>query len=68
VTAVIRVTGFAGTLTTAEPQKFTRWEWHDPHGLARLGPVFTPTAQALDAKVQQPRRQRSIRDEPLMGI
>lgn len=49
MTAVIRVTGFAGTLTTAEPQKFTRWEWHDPHGLARLGPVFTPTAQALDA-------------------
>ncbi|MEU3228024.1 methyltransferase, FxLD system [Streptomyces sp. NPDC006976] len=49
VTAVIRVAGFTGTLTTAEPEKFTRWEWHDPHGLGCLGPVFTPAANALDA-------------------
>ncbi|WEH31968.1 NUDIX domain-containing protein [Streptomyces sp. AM 4-1-1] len=49
VTAVIRIAGFTGTLTTAEPEKFTRWEWHDPHSLSCLGPVFTPAAQALNA-------------------
>ncbi|WP_225850139.1 methyltransferase, FxLD system [Streptomyces sp. HPF1205] len=49
VTAVIRIAGFTGTLTTAEPQKFTRWEWHDLHGLGCLGPIFTPSAQALNA-------------------
>ncbi|MEU3199357.1 methyltransferase, FxLD system [Streptomyces sp. NPDC006996] len=49
VTAVIRIAGFTGSLTTAEPQKFTRWEWHDLHGLGCLGPVFTPAANALDA-------------------
>ncbi|MEU5415749.1 methyltransferase, FxLD system [Streptomyces clavifer] len=49
LTAVIRIVGFTGTLTTAEPQKFTRWEWHDPHALGCLGPVFTPAANALDA-------------------
>ncbi|WP_405893403.1 methyltransferase, FxLD system [Streptomyces sp. NBC_01527] len=49
VTAVIRIAGFTGTLTTAEPEKFTRWEWHDPHALGCLGPVFTPAANALDA-------------------
>ncbi|MFF4244691.1 methyltransferase, FxLD system [Streptomyces sp. NPDC001822] len=49
VTAVIRIAGFTGTLTTAEPHKFIRWEWHDPHGLGCLGPVFTPAANALDA-------------------
>ncbi|MEU8472693.1 methyltransferase domain-containing protein [Streptomyces sp. NPDC029006] len=49
VTAVIRIAGVTGTLITAEPDKFTRWEWHDPHGLGCLGPVFTPSAQALTA-------------------
>ncbi|MET8290052.1 methyltransferase, FxLD system [Streptomyces sp. NPDC005132] len=49
VTAVIRIRSFTGTLTTAEPDKFTRWEWHDLHGLGCLGPVFTPSAQALNA-------------------
>ncbi|MFC9943988.1 methyltransferase, FxLD system [Streptomyces pratensis] len=49
LTAVIRIAGFTGTLTTAEPHKFTRWEWHDLHGLACLGPVFTPSPQALNA-------------------
>ncbi|MFD7899012.1 methyltransferase, FxLD system [Streptomyces sp. NPDC059743] len=49
VTAVIRIASFTGTLTTAEPEKFTRWEWHDPHALGCLGPLFTPAAQALDA-------------------
>ncbi|MFJ4125991.1 methyltransferase, FxLD system [[Kitasatospora] papulosa] len=49
LTAVIRIAGVTGTLTTAEPQKFTRWEWHDLHGLGCLGPVFTPSAQALNA-------------------
>ncbi len=48
LTAVIRIAGFTGTLTTAEPHKFTRWEWHDPHALGCLGPVFTPGAQALN--------------------
>jgi methyltransferase of FxLD system len=49
VTAVIRISGITGTLTTAEPETFTRWEWHDPHALGCLGPVFTPAANALDA-------------------
>lgn len=49
VTAVIRITGYTGTPITAEPHKFTRWEWHDPHGLGCLGPLFTPAAQALEA-------------------
>ncbi|RAJ64122.1 MULTISPECIES: methyltransferase domain-containing protein [unclassified Streptomyces] len=49
LTAVIRIAGVTGTLITAEPEKFTRWEWHDPHGLGCLGPVFTPSAQALNA-------------------
>lgn len=49
VTAVIRITGYTGTPTTAEPATFTRWEWHDPHALGCLGPLFTPAAQALDA-------------------
>ncbi|MEV7157042.1 methyltransferase, FxLD system [Streptomyces misionensis] len=48
VTAVVRITGITGALVTAEPEKFTRWEWHDPHGLGCLGPVFTPSAQALN--------------------
>ncbi|MFG3589452.1 NUDIX domain-containing protein [Streptomyces sp. NPDC047990] len=48
VTAVVRTAGVTGTLVTAEPEKFTRWEWHDLHGLGRLGPVFTPSAQALN--------------------
>lgn len=47
VTAVVRIAGFTGTLATAEPEKFTRWEWHDCLGC--LGPVFTPSAHALDA-------------------
>ncbi|WP_221354678.1 hypothetical protein [Streptomyces beigongshangae] len=46
---MIRIAGFTGSLTTVEPQKFTRWEWHDLHGLGCLGPVFTPAAHALDA-------------------
>ncbi|MER5639037.1 methyltransferase, FxLD system [Kitasatospora sp. NPDC002227] len=48
ITAVVRVTGFTGEVTTAEPEKFTRWEWHELHGLGSLGPVFAPAAQALD--------------------
>ncbi|MEU2358199.1 NUDIX domain-containing protein [Streptomyces misionensis] len=49
VTAVVRITGITGALITAEPEKFTRWEWHDPHGLGCLGPVFTPSTQALNS-------------------
>ncbi|MQS37825.1 bifunctional class I SAM-dependent methyltransferase/NUDIX hydrolase, partial [Streptomyces katsurahamanus] len=49
LTAVVRVTAWSGTLTNPEPALFTRWEWHNPHTLAVLGPVFTPAAHALDA-------------------
>lgn len=48
LTAVIRVTAWSGTLTNREENLFERWEWHDPRGLACLGKVFTPAAQALD--------------------
>ncbi|MFI2209649.1 methyltransferase, FxLD system [Streptomyces sp. NPDC020141] len=49
LTAVVRVTAWSGTLTNPEKHLFARWEWHAPHTLAALGPVFTPAAQALNA-------------------
>lgn len=49
LTAVVRVTAFSGTLTNPEPNLFERAEFHDLHTLARIGPVFAPAAQALDA-------------------
>ncbi|MFI6416746.1 methyltransferase, FxLD system [Streptomyces sp. NPDC050842] len=49
LTAVVRITGWTGTLTNPEPDKFVRWEFHDLHALPCLGDVFTPAAQALDA-------------------
>ncbi|MEW1550484.1 methyltransferase, FxLD system [Streptomyces tsukubensis] len=49
ITAVVRITKWTGTLTTREPEKVHRWEWHPLHTLAVLGPVFTPSAQALQA-------------------
>ncbi|MFD0546337.1 methyltransferase, FxLD system [Streptomyces mexicanus] len=49
LTAVVRITAWSGTLTNREPQSFDRWEWHDLHALACIGPVFTPAAQALHA-------------------
>jgi protein-L-isoaspartate(D-aspartate) O-methyltransferase len=51
LTAVVRVTAWSGTLTGPRPRagRSVRWEWHDPHALARLGDVLLPSAQALDA-------------------
>jgi protein-L-isoaspartate(D-aspartate) O-methyltransferase len=49
LTAVVRIAAWSGTLTNHEPKLFDRWEWHDLHGLACVGDIFTPAAQALDA-------------------
>lgn len=49
VTAVVRVTGWEGTLALPEPHRFLRWEWHDLHALAGIGPLFAPSAQVLNA-------------------
>lgn len=49
LTGVVRITAWSGRPRVVEPQRFTRWEWHDLHTLASLGPVFAPSAQALDA-------------------
>lgn len=49
LTAVVRVTAWSGSLTNPEPALFARWEWHERHALASIGPVFTPAAHALDA-------------------
>lgn len=49
LTAVVRITGWSGTLANPEARLFGRWEWHDLHGLACVGEVFAPAAQALDA-------------------
>ncbi|MEU9416021.1 methyltransferase, FxLD system [Streptomyces sp. NPDC048272] len=49
VTAVVRVTSWGGELGLPEPDRFVRWEFHDLHHLASLGPIFAPTAAALVA-------------------
>lgn len=49
LTAVVRVRTASGTLTNPEEHLFDRWEWFPPHALACLGPVFTPSAAALEA-------------------
>ncbi|MFI8849061.1 NUDIX domain-containing protein [Streptomyces sp. NPDC053499] len=49
VSAVVRVPAWSGTLRCPEPHRFHRWEWHEPRSLATLGPVFAPSAQALEA-------------------
>ena len=49
LTAVVRLTAVAGTLTGREPTKFSRWEWHALHTLAHLDRIFAPSASALDA-------------------
>ncbi|MFJ4850821.1 MULTISPECIES: bifunctional class I SAM-dependent methyltransferase/NUDIX hydrolase [unclassified Streptomyces] len=49
VTAVVRVTGWEGTLALPEPHGFLRWEWHELPALAGIGPLFAPSAQVLDA-------------------
>ncbi|WP_055527449.1 methyltransferase, FxLD system [Streptomyces graminilatus] len=49
LSAVVRVTAFTGVLALPEPHRFLRWEFHDLHTLATLGPIFVPSAQALNA-------------------
>ncbi|MGW4890700.1 methyltransferase, FxLD system [Kitasatospora sp. NPDC004240] len=49
LTAVVRIARWSGKLANPEADKFVRWEWHDLNGLSRLGPLFTPAAQALHA-------------------
>ncbi|MFF2205230.1 methyltransferase, FxLD system [Streptomyces sp. NPDC058145] len=49
LTAVVRITDWSGTLANPEADKFARWEFFDLHGLACVGAVFVPAAQALDA-------------------
>ncbi|RST09067.1 methyltransferase, FxLD system [Streptomyces sp. WAC07149] len=49
LTAVVRITAWSGHLANREPKLFERWEFHDLHGLACAGEVFTPAARALDA-------------------
>ncbi|WP_326593357.1 methyltransferase [Streptomyces sp. NBC_01294] len=49
LTAVVRVVAWSGALTNREQKLFERWDFHDLHALACVGPVFTPAAQALDA-------------------
>ncbi|MGW7439859.1 methyltransferase, FxLD system [Streptomyces sp. NPDC054849] len=49
LTAVVRIVAWSGTLTNRERMSFARWEFHDLHALACIGPVFTPAAQSLDA-------------------
>ncbi|MFF3501520.1 methyltransferase, FxLD system [Streptomyces sp. NPDC003247] len=49
LTAVVRITAWTGTPANREPELFDRWEFYDLHALARVGAVFVPAAQALDA-------------------
>lgn len=49
ISAVVRVTTWTGAPQVLEPHRFTRWEWHPLHTLSSLGPVFAPSAQALEA-------------------
>ncbi|MFF3946256.1 methyltransferase, FxLD system [Streptomyces sp. NPDC001902] len=47
LSAVVRAVSWSGEPTVREPDRFLRWEWHELHALAALGPVFAPSAQAL---------------------
>lgn len=49
ISAVVRVTAWAGTPRVSGPHRFIRWEWHDLHTLAGLGPVCAASARALAA-------------------
>ncbi|MFD3970299.1 NUDIX domain-containing protein [Streptomyces cyaneofuscatus] len=49
IAPVVRVTAWEGELALPEPEKFLRWEWFPLHTLARLGRLFAPSAQALNA-------------------
>ncbi len=49
LSAVVRISAWAGAPEVFEPHSFSRWEWHDLHTLADLGPIFAPSAHALEA-------------------
>ncbi|GAO08341.1 putative O-methyltransferase [Streptomyces lydicamycinicus] len=49
LSAVVRISAWAGRLGLPEPHRFRRWEWHDLHALSALGVLFAPTAHALEA-------------------
>lgn len=49
VTAVVRVSRWAGELALPEPHRFVRWEFHDLNSLATLGKIFAPSTAALTA-------------------
>lgn len=49
VTAVVRISRWAGELALPEPHSFVRWEFHDLNSLATLGKIFAPSAQAMTA-------------------
>ncbi|MEV5516261.1 methyltransferase, FxLD system [Streptomyces flaveolus] len=49
LTAVVRITAWAGALTNPEEDKFVRWEFFDLHALACVGDMFVPAVSVLDA-------------------
>ncbi|KAB2588194.1 methyltransferase, FxLD system [Streptomyces arboris] len=49
LTAVVRITAHSGTPTVLEPHLFARWEHHELSHLARIGKIFAPAGQALNA-------------------
>ncbi|WP_458248875.1 methyltransferase, FxLD system [Streptomyces sp. MAI_2237] len=50
LSGVVRAVAWLGEPAVADQEchRFERWEWHDLHSLAALGPIFSPTAQALN--------------------
>ncbi|MEV7890238.1 methyltransferase, FxLD system [Streptomyces sp. NPDC002817] len=50
LSGVVRAVAWSGAPAVPAPERhrFARWEWHDLHALAALGPIFSPTAQALN--------------------
>ncbi|MER6367261.1 NUDIX domain-containing protein [Streptomyces mirabilis] len=50
LSGVVRAVAWSGepAVPDQEAHRFERWEWHDLHAMAALGPIFSPTAQALN--------------------
>ncbi|WP_405652692.1 methyltransferase, FxLD system [Streptomyces sp. NBC_00019] len=50
LSGVVRAVAWSGEPAVPDPERhrFARWEWHDLHALAALGPIFLPSAQALN--------------------
>ncbi|MFF7644062.1 methyltransferase, FxLD system [Streptomyces canus] len=50
LSGVVRAVAWSGepAVPDQERHRFARWEWHDLHTLAALGPIFSPSAQALN--------------------